>query len=51
MTVNPVRTFAFVDISGFTALTEAHGDEEAVATLAAIPARSPMRPWPPATFW
>ena len=34
MTVNPVRTFAFVDISGFTALTEAHGDEEAVATLA-----------------
>ena len=34
MTVNPVRTFVFVDISGFTALTEAHGDEEAVATLA-----------------
>ena len=34
MTVNPERTFAFVDISGFTALTEAHGDEEAVATLA-----------------
>src|SRR4051794_26780938 len=28
------RTFAFVDLSGFTALTEAHGDEEAVATLA-----------------
>jgi adenylate cyclase len=27
------RTFAFVDIAGFTALTEAHGDEEAVATL------------------
>jgi adenylate cyclase len=27
------RTFAFVDLSGFTALTEAHGDEEAVATL------------------
>jgi adenylate cyclase len=29
----PDRTFAFVDLSGFTALTEAHGDEEAVATL------------------
>jgi adenylate cyclase len=29
----PERTFAFVDLSGFTALTEAHGDEEAVATL------------------
>jgi adenylate cyclase len=28
------RTFAFVDLSGFTALTEAHGDTEAVATLA-----------------
>src|SRR4051794_23577000 len=27
------RTFAFVDLSGFTALTEAHGDDEAVATL------------------
>ena len=27
------RTFAFVDLAGFTALTEAHGDEEAVATL------------------
>jgi len=26
-------TLAFVDLSGFTALTEAHGDEEAVATL------------------
>jgi class 3 adenylate cyclase len=28
------RTFAFVDLAGFTALTEAHGDDEAVATLA-----------------
>src|SRR5688572_24097578 len=27
------RTFAFVDLCGFTALTEAHGDDEAVATL------------------
>lgn len=27
------RTFAFVDLSGFTALTDAHGDEEAMATL------------------
>jgi adenylate cyclase len=34
MTAHSVdRTFAFVDLSGFTALTEAHGDEEAVATL------------------
>ena len=30
---NVERTFAFVDLSGFTALTEAHGDEEAVAML------------------
>ncbi len=29
----PDRTFAFVDLSGFTALTEAHGDDEAVRTL------------------
>jgi adenylate cyclase len=29
----PDRTFAFVDLSGFTALTEAHGDDEAAATL------------------
>jgi adenylate cyclase len=28
------RSFAFVDLSGFTAHTEQHGDEEAVATLA-----------------
>ena len=27
-------TFGFVDLAGFTALTEAHGDEEAVALLA-----------------
>ena len=30
---NVERTFAFVDISGFTAFTEAHGDDEAVAML------------------
>ncbi len=30
------RSFAFVDLSGFTALTEAAGDEEAVAVLAAF---------------
>jgi adenylate cyclase len=29
----PDRTFAFVDLSGFTALTEAHGDDEALLTL------------------
>lgn len=29
----PDRTFVFVDLSGFVALTEAHGDDEAVATL------------------
>ncbi len=27
------RTFAFVDLAGFTALTEVHGDEEAVAQI------------------
>ena len=27
------RTFAFVDLCGFTAFTEAHGDDEAVAVL------------------
>jgi len=31
---NVERTFAFVDLSGFTALNEAHGDEHAVAMLA-----------------
>jgi len=30
---NVERTFAFVDLSGFTALTEAHGDQEAVVML------------------
>jgi adenylate cyclase len=30
------RTFAFVDLAGFTALTEAHGDAEAVATIRAF---------------
>jgi adenylate cyclase len=29
-------TFAFVDLSGFTAVTEAHGDDEAVALLHAF---------------
>jgi len=28
------RTFAFVDLCGFTALTDTHGDDEAVAVLA-----------------
>ena len=28
------RTFAFVDLAGFTALTEVHGDDAAVAMLA-----------------
>jgi class 3 adenylate cyclase len=26
-------TFVFADIAGFTAMTEAHGDEEAVALV------------------
>ena len=30
------RSFAFVDLSGFTAHTEQHGDEEAVAVLASF---------------
>lgn len=29
----PERTFAFVDLAGFTALTEVHGDDEAVRLL------------------
>jgi class 3 adenylate cyclase/YHS domain-containing protein len=33
-------TFAFVDLAGFTAMTEAHGDSEAVATVRAFQARS-----------
>jgi class 3 adenylate cyclase/YHS domain-containing protein len=32
-------TFAFVDLAGFTAATEAHGDREAVAILRAFRAR------------
>jgi adenylate cyclase len=35
------RTFAFVDLSGFTALTEAEGDERAVTLLAVF--RSTLR--------
>ena len=34
MTAEPAHTFLFADLAGFTALTEAHGDEEA-ADLAA----------------
>ena len=30
------RTLAFIDISGFTALTASHGDEEAVEVLTAF---------------
>lgn len=29
-------TFVFADIAGFTALTEAHGDEEALALVEAF---------------
>ena len=32
-------TLAFVDLSGFTALTEVHGDDEAIATATALQAR------------
>src|SRR5215217_8399776 len=32
----PAATFAFADIAGFTALTEAHGDEAAFALVAAF---------------
>ncbi|MGI8710014.1 MAG: adenylate/guanylate cyclase domain-containing protein [Acidimicrobiales bacterium] len=32
-TSTKARTFAFVDLAGFTALTEAHGDEAAVAQV------------------
>ena len=31
---NAAATFAFADIAGFTALTEAHGDEAAFALVA-----------------
>ena len=33
-------TFAFVDLAGFTAVTEAHGDREAVAIIQAFRART-----------
>lgn len=33
-TANVTTTFVFADIAGFTALTEAHGDEEAAALVA-----------------
>ena len=33
-------TFVFADIAGFTALTEAHGDEEALALVEAFDARA-----------
>lgn len=33
MPESTAATFAFADIAGFTALTEAHGDEEAVALV------------------
>jgi YHS domain-containing protein len=33
MVTAPAATFVFADIAGFTALTEAHGDEEAVALV------------------
>ena len=33
-------TFAFVDLAGFTAVTEAHGDREAVAIIQAFRARA-----------
>ena len=34
--VRVYRTFAFVDVSGFTALTEREGDEHAVEVLSAF---------------
>lgn len=33
MSASVTATFVFADIAGFTALTEAHGDEEAVALV------------------
>lgn len=33
MTGDQQRTFSFIDLAGFTAVTEVHGDEEAVALL------------------
>jgi len=32
--------FVFADIAGFTALTEAHGDQDAAALVAFLPVRS-----------
>ena len=40
ITVSNVATFLFADIAGFTALTEAHGDDEAAALVAASALRS-----------
>jgi class 3 adenylate cyclase len=39
-------TFCFIDLAGFTALTEAHGDEDAadLATSFAVLARSALAP-------
>lgn len=36
----PSSTFVFADLAGFTALTEAHGDEEAADTVAEFVART-----------
>jgi len=38
-TADTAATFAFVDLAGFTAVTEAHGDRHAVAILHAFRAR------------
>ena len=41
------RSFAFVDLCGFTRFTDAHGDEQAVAVLTrfrAAVARDRLRP-------
>jgi class 3 adenylate cyclase len=39
-----VQTFLFADLSGFTALTEAHGDEQAAALgVALLPAAATGR--------
>jgi adenylate cyclase len=37
--VIPPTTFAFVDLSGFSALTQAHGDVEAIAAVRALQSR------------
>ena len=41
-------TFAFVDLAGFTAMTEAHGDAEAVAIVRAF-LTVPSMCWAPTT--